>query len=118
MAGIIDTHGNGIDGPRNVMLFKHASGNETPQEISNIVRNAISACNAAMKVVAKDIGIEHISTYTARHTYATVLMKSGVDISFISKSLGHSNIQVTEAYLGCYDKEDRALNSQKLLLGL
>lgn len=118
MAGIIDTHGNGIDGPRNVMLFKHASGNETPQEISNIVRNAISACNAAMKVVAKDLGIGHVSTYTARHTYATVLMKSGVDISFISKSLGHSNIQVTEAYLGCYDKEDRAQNSQKLLLGL
>ena len=118
MAEIIEKHGNGIDGPKNVMLFKHASGNESPQETANVVRNAISSGNAVMKVIAEEIGIDHISTYTARHTYATVLMKSGVDISFISKSLGHSNIQVTEAYLGCYDKEDRAQNSQKLLLGL
>ena len=118
MEAIIEKHGNGLEGPKDALLFRHATGKEGPQEIANVVRNAISACNAVMKVIGEDIGSGRISTYTARHSYATILMKSGVDISFISKSLGHSNIQVTEAYLGCYDKEERSLNSQKLLLGL
>lgn len=118
MVDIIEKHGNGLDGPKDGLLFRHATGKEGPQEIANVVRNAISTCNAVMKVIAEEIGSGHISTYTARHTYATILMKSGVDIAFISKSLGHSNIQVTEAYLGCYDKEERSLNSKKLLLGL
>ena len=115
MAVIIERRGNGLSGSEDGMLFKFAKGTETPQEVANIVRNAISRCNAAMKKIAKDIGLSHVSTYTARHSYATVLMKSGVDLSFISESLGHSNIQVTEAYLGYYDKEERIRNSEKLL---
>lgn len=115
MADIIERHGNGIHGPKDGMLFKHAKGREKPQEITNIVRNAVSQCNSALKIIAQDIGIGHISTYSARHSFATVLMKSGVDIPFISESLGHSDIRVTEAYLGCYDKDDRIRNSRKLL---
>lgn len=115
MVDIIERRGNGIEGSKDGMLFMHANGNETPQETINIVRNAISSCNAAMKTIAEDIGIEHVSTYTARHSYATVLMKSGVDITFISESLGHSSIRMTETYLGLYDKEERAEHSRKLL---
>ena len=115
MVDIIERHGKGISGPVDGMLFKHAKGREKPQEIVNIVRNAISSCNSALKVIARDIGVAHISTYTARHSFATILMKSGVDLPFISESLGHSDIHVTEAYLGCYDKEDRMRNSRKLL---
>ena len=115
MVDIIERRGNGIEGSKDGMLFMHANGNETPQETINIVRNAISSCNAAMKTIAEDLGIEHVSTYTARHSYATVLMKSGVDITFISESLGHSSIRMTETYLGLYDKEERAEHSRKLL---
>ena len=115
MSNIIERHGNGISGPSDGMLFRFAKGTETPQEIINIVRNAISSCNAAMKVIADDIGIRHVSTYSARHSYATILMKSGVNISFISQSLGHSSIHMTEVYLGCYDKEERICNARKLL---
>ena len=115
MSDIIERHGNGISGPSDGMLFRFAKGTETPQEIINIVRNAISSCNAAMKVIAEDIGIRHVSTYSARHSYATILMKSGVNISLISQSLGHSSIHMTEVYLGCYDKEERICNARKLL---
>jgi len=115
MVDIIEKQGNGLSGPMDDMLFRHANGHETPQEITNIVRNAISRCNSALKIIAKEIGVEHISTYSARHSFATVLMKSGVDIPFISESLGHSGIRVTEAYLGYYDKEDRIRNSRMLL---
>lgn len=115
MADIIERRGNGLSGPKDGMLFKHARGNEGPQAVANIVRNAISSCNSALKVIARDIGVPHISTYTARHSFATVLMKSGVELTFISESLGHSAIHVTEAYLGCYDKEERLRHSQKLL---
>lgn len=40
-----------------------------------------------------------ISSYTARHTWATLAFYAGIPIGIISKALGHSSIKVTETYL-------------------
>lgn len=76
-------------------------------EVSLLVRSVISSCNSAMKRLANDIGIPAFSTYAARHSFATILKKSGADISFISESLGHTSLAMTENYLAGYDKEER-----------
>ena len=34
----------------------------------------------------------NLTTYVARHTFATVLKRSGVNIAIISESLGHSDL--------------------------
>ena len=44
-----------------------------------------------MKKKKKKKKIGNITTYTARHSYATVLKRSGVNISYISESLGHTD---------------------------
>ena len=41
--------------------------------------------------IIEELGIGNITTYTARHSYATVLKRSGVNISYISESLGHTD---------------------------
>ena len=46
---------------------------------------------------AADTGIQEITAHYLRHTYATLLYTSGVDVLTASKLLGHSNIKTTIA---------------------
>jgi len=45
----------------------------------------------------------HITTYVARHSFATVLKRSGVSTAIISESLGHSSEKVTRIYLDSFE---------------
>lgn len=45
----------------------------------------------------------HLTTYVARHSFATVLKRSGVATSIISESLGHSSEKVTQIYLDSFE---------------
>lgn len=107
MKEIMERSGNGANGKDEEFIFRHAKGNESPMQVSTLIRNVISSCNATLKILAADLGIPAFSTYAARHSFATVLKKCGTDISFISESLGHSSITMTEHYLAGYDKEER-----------
>lgn len=44
-----------------------------------------------------------LTTYVARHSFATVLKRSGVNTSIISESLGHSSEKVTQIYLDSFE---------------
>jgi integrase len=96
-------------------IFPFLNGNETPENAKKIVQKITSAINKYIKQVAKRIGIEDISTYTARHSYATVLKRSGANIAFISDSLGHNNINTTMNYLDSFEKEEQVKNANLLI---
>lgn len=115
MREIMERSGNGADGAPDDFIFRHAKGNETPLETSLLVRKVISSCNAAMKGLASDLGIPPFSTYAARHSFATILKQSGTDIHFISESLGHSSVSMTETYISGYGKEERKAYANSLL---
>lgn len=111
MYGIMQRSGNGRTGKTDDFIFKHAGKDDTPVDITNVVRSAIRSCNAAMKVISEELGLPHFTTYSARHSFATVLKRNGVDIQFISESLGHTNLLITEHYLAGFDRDDRIRNS-------
>ena len=46
----------------------------------------------------KRAGIKNVSFHTLRHTFATRLVLSGIDIATVSKLLGHSSIHMTMRY--------------------
>lgn len=46
-----------------------------------------------------------VSSYTARHTWATLAYHMGLPLGIISQSLGHASIRVTEAYLKPFENE-------------
>ena len=111
MYGIMQRSGNGRTGKTDDFIFKHAGKDDTPVGVTNVVRSAIRSCNAAMKVISEELGLPHFTTYSARHSFATVLKRNGVDIQFISESLGHTNLLITEHYLAGFDRDDRIRNS-------
>ena len=59
--------------------------------------------------------IEHLTTYVARHTFATVLKRSGVNIAIISESLGHSDLSTTQIYLDSFENSQIDAAMQNLL---
>lgn len=67
-----------------------------------------------MRSLIKALEIENITTYTARHSVATVLKRSGAKISYISESLGHRDLKTTEAYLASFEKEERQKNASSI----
>ncbi|MEJ7674804.1 MAG: tyrosine-type recombinase/integrase [Chitinophagaceae bacterium] len=57
-----------------------------------------------------------MTTYTARHSFSTVLKRSGASTEFISEALGHSDVKTTENYLDSFSndmKKQFALNLSK-----
>ena len=56
--------------------------------------------NAYLKEIADVCGIsKNLHSHLARKTYATLLLNRGVAIEAVSKTLGHSNIRITQE---CY----------------
>ena len=61
-----------------------------------------------MKIIAKNLSITNdVTTYAARHSFATVLQRSGVGTEFISEALGHSNVKTTQNYLAGFEDESK-----------
>ncbi|MEN6375560.1 MAG: site-specific integrase [Smithella sp.] len=50
------------------------------------------------------IGIEDIHLHNLRHTAATYMLKSGIDIKTISRILGHTSVTTTEIYTDVLDE--------------
>lgn len=112
MADIIKRWGN-PQRPDNY-IFPHLIGDETPLERRRKTQYLLRHINRAMARIADGVGIEHISTYTARHSFATVLKRSGANIAYISESLGHSNLRTTENYLASFERDERVKNAELL----
>ena len=62
--------------------------------------------NKHLKEVGKKLKLPILlTTYVARHSYATILKRAGVSTSIISESLGHSSERITQIYLDSFDNE-------------
>ena len=68
------------------------------------IHKAMKATNHALKRIGEKLDIPiSLTTYVARHSYATVLKRSGVSTAIISESLGHSSEKVTQIYLNSFE---------------
>lgn len=113
MWNIIHKWGNPQSSPQ-TYIFKYAKGTENAFERVRLVRRIVTKCNRRLKKIAMNTGISQLTTYTARHSFATVLKRAGAKTSYISESLGHSNLSVTENYLAYFEKEERIRNARLL----
>jgi len=113
MQAIIDRWGNPEKKPDNY-IFPYLTGGENKIQEKSIIHDVTKRTNKRLKEIGTAVGIEGLTTYTARHSYATVLKRSGANIAFISESLGHSDLKTTENYLASFEKEERQKNAALL----
>ena len=77
---------------------------KSEQQIFNRLHKVLVRINRELKEWSKRLGLRtSLTTYVARHTYATVLKRSGVNIAIISESLGHSDLSTTQIYLDSFE---------------
>ncbi len=76
----------------------------TPLQKKNRIHKVCRRVNLTLKKIANELGIKMpVTTYVARHSFATVLKKSGVNISIISEALGHQSLKTTQIYLDSFE---------------
>lgn len=95
-------------------IFPFLKGDEDAEQQVKVTSDIIRRINRRMNTIGEVLKIGKISTYTARHSFATVLKRSGTNLSFISESLGHANLKTTESYLASFEKEERQKNAALL----
>jgi len=76
----------------------------TPKMLYNRKEKMIRKINKDLKEIANKIGLEsELTTYVARHSYATILKKSGIATSVISEAMGHDSEKTTKIYLESFE---------------
>ena len=69
-----------------------------------------------MKRIGIEIGYNKpLTTYSARHSYATILKRSGAPLSFISEVIGHKSLLKIESYLDSLEDETRRKYAEMLV---
>lgn len=112
MQAIIDRWGNPFRPDSFIFPILDGTEDATWRKMKTLY--ATKAINKRMKMVGEQLGIGGVSTYTARHSFATVLKRAGANIAYISESLGHQDLKTTENYLASFEREERQKNAELL----
>lgn len=76
----------------------------TDTQIRDRIVSARKRTNHALKKIGAYLDIPlKLTTYVARHSYATVMKRSGVSTAIISESFGHSSEKITQIYLDSFE---------------
>lgn len=86
--------------PNSPYLFPILSSAEGSVEAYQEYQRALRVFNHQLGLLATTFGIHsNLSSYTARHTWATLAYHCEIHPGIISEAMGHSSISVTETYL-------------------
>ena len=93
------------------ILCANLSSKQQKERIKGFIKNV----NAWMKDIAANLGItKPVTTYVARHSFSTVLKRSGASTEYISEALGHADIKTTANYLDSFEDDTKKQFSQML----
>ena len=89
---------------------------KTAIQKQNRIHKILGKTGKGLKRIAEICKIKtNLTTYVARHSFATVLKKSGVNVALISEALGHSDLATTQIYLDSFENEQIDVAMQNLL---
>ena len=71
--------------------------------------------NNALKKLARMAGLTSLSSYQVRHSWASLAFSSNIELSVISKGLGHTNPQTTLIYIREID-DNRVSDANRMLI--
>lgn len=89
---------------------------QTTLQIRNRVHLMTRKINEALRLLGEKLKLPiTLTTYVARHSFATVLKREGVATSTISELMGHQKAETTKIYLDGFSA-DQLAEAQELLL--
>lgn len=89
---------------------------KTDQEIKPRINKVLSHINKSLKELATLCDLQLLlSSYVARHTWATLAYKSGEPVAMISEALMHSTIKQTYTYLKGFENEELDQMNERLI---
>lgn len=112
---IIDRWGSSGKQPDSY-VFPVLSDEMSPERQMAVKNLLVKLVNKYMKRIGQKLGIElKLTSYVARHSFATVLKRSGAPTEFISESLGHKDLRTTESYLDSFENTTKQRYANALL---
>lgn len=88
---------------QDALLFNHRGRPLSPQSVRRIINKYADRIGAST----------HMTPHMFRHTFATSLLESGMDIRYIQALLGHSSISTTQIYTHVTDKQQMLQLAEK-----
>jgi integrase len=77
---------------------------KTAKEKKDRIKTALKAFNKNLQEIADKVGLDiNLTSYVARHSWATVLKREGYATAIIQEGLGHSTEKTTQVYLDSFE---------------
>jgi len=112
---ILEKYSNPIEAPKN-LIFSIISDQDSEINKFNKIKNFTRFVNQNLKQLAKNNGItEDISSYWARHSFATSMIRSGKSIEVVSEAIGHNDQKTTQKYFAGFDDQTKKDISDQLM---
>ena len=95
--------------PDSPYLFPFLSGTQRGEAAYREYKSSLARFNQRLRALARAAGITAtVSSYTIRHSFASILKELDVPIEMISELLGHKSITTTQIYLKSFSLEKLA----------
>lgn len=95
--------------PDSPYLFPFLSGTQSGEAAYREYKSSLARFNQRLRALARAAGITAaVSSYTIRHSFASILKELDVPIEMISELLGHKSITTTQIYLKSFSLEKMA----------
>lgn len=88
---------------------------KTPTFSQLAYEKALQHYNYHLRKLAEEIGVDNLTSYVARHSWATQASNLHIPTRVISESMGHSNERVTAIYLASLDNHEIDMANKKVL---
>lgn len=88
---------------------------KTPTFSQLAYEKALQHYNYHLRKLAEEIGVDSLTSYVARHSWATQASRLHIPTRVISESMGHSNERVTAIYLASLDNHEIDMANKKVL---
>ena len=103
---------------KDAYIFPHLKAGMTAEKERTIYQGLTKLINKYIKQITSEIGInKNVTTYFARHSFATVLKRSGSNSEVIKELLGHSSLKVTDSYLDSFEMDHIQKETDALTAG-